>query len=284
MLEMLRKREFWSHLMTAVAGAASFATLITFLFGWNSSGNNTCNIGGAITLTVFVLVICFVYAVAMCWQVKRIDIEISKNFKLTIEEGNLLDRNLTGVIVIPVNSCFNPQIVNRKESVFKSFIDSLWKDRLQRLKNSILEGLQSVTAATGIEPDAALNRNYPLGTCIQIMDGGNVYVLVAAAEKDANNASTLKCSDYPKVIEGLFNYLGSGNFNSKIYLPLLGTGHGRLKKSPRRALYFMLDAIEFKHNALTFPQGVCIKLKSLQTSGINLNDIKRDFRLNLQDK
>ena len=279
---MLKKRIFWQHFMTAIAGAASFATLVSFLFD--------CKPGSAcwfwpVLLTALIVIVCFVFAWWMCRSKSSVEIEISTNFTLTIEEGNLLDRELSGVIVIPVNTHFNPHSIGRRTSVFFQFVQTLWKERMNELDEKIHKALREAKdfiKAEGTDDSHGYNTEYKLGTCIEIMDGGNIYVLVAAAEKDQKMSSSLQKSDYPKVIEKLFEFLAGKNYQKMIYLPLLGTGHRRLQKSYRRSLYFFLDAIEFKHSDLSFPDGVCLKLKSLQKSEINLTDVEHDFRLNIK--
>ena len=269
--------------MTGMAGVSSGATLFSFLCNWKP--DEVCWIW-LLLIALGILGGCFLYAWWMSRSKKSVNIEINSTFILTIKEGNLFDSQLGEVTVIPVNTCFNPHSVERKSSVFYQFVHTYWEgeNRRRELDGKIQAALSKVNEKLigKVASQEGYDNEYPLGTCIMIEDGGKKYVLVATARKVSAKGSDLALNEYPMILEELFQFLAKQRYQKTIYLPLIGMGHGQLKKSCRRSLYFLLDVIEFKQSDLSFPNGICLKLKSLRNAGINLTEVENDFKLNIK--
>lgn len=270
---MISLRSFWASFMSALAAIASAVTLISYLIGGDTSFSDFT----IIYISIGIVIICLVYSVMMTWQKKKIQLKFNPKFSLTIEKGDLFEA--TGIIVIPVNEYFDT-IVDREiistDSVHGKFINRYWHDRLSELNQKIEETLNSINA---IEIDNDRPRGnkskYDIGTCVDIRDGQNIYVLFAMTHFDKDNHAYLDRKEFPKAIDGLMKHLEHIAVDYPVYMPLFGTGLSRLKRSPQRILIFLIDALDFKHSDLTFPHGISVELTTL--TGINLNKIEENF-------
>lgn len=280
---MFKDKDFWKNFVSALATLASLATLITFLFDWRAKCISSWIL---IALSILTIGICFTYGWWMIRRKKKISIDIHPSFKVEIEFGDLFDRNHQGIFVIPVNEYFDTQLEDllvTSSSVMGTFINKYWKDRVGELDDKIGRALNGIPYEEEVGRQPGKRYKYKLGTCANIMDGGNDYVLVVTTKKNDAGQSILSKKDYPIVIEGLFKHLDSIRQKRKIYMPLFGTGRGKMKRSLERILTFLLDTIDFKHSDFSFPSGVNIIIKKAYENEVNLNNIANHFEKALKD-
>lgn len=281
--KMLKNKEFWKNFVNALATLASLATLITFLFNWRAKCIDTWIL---ISLSILIVVICFGYGWLMILRKKKISIDIHPSFKVTIEFGDLFDRDHEGIFVIPVNEYFDTELKDSlvtSSSVMGTFINKYWNDRVSELDDKICKALDGKPYEENAVRQLGKKNKYKLGTCADVKDGGNDYVLIVTTKKNDDGKSILYKKDYPIVIEGLFKHLASIRQNRKIYMPLFGAGRGKMKRSLQRILSFLLDTIDFKHSELSLPDGMSIIIKKKYEDTINLNSIESHFINALKD-
>ena len=170
-----------------------------------------------------------------------------------------------------------------RHSVLGTFIKKYWQDRVDELDRKIETALTGVPSEFDDNRSVGKKTKYSLGTCAKIFDGGNTYVLVVTTEKNSNGQSILLKKDYPKVIGELFTYLELIRPARTIYLPMFGTGRGKMKRSLQRILSFLIDTLDFKHSNLSFPYGINIIIKKVYEKDVNLNDLTNHFDEALKD-
>lgn len=266
------KKQFWKLFATAIAALSAAATLSTALFNLDFVKESWIygTIGG-----VVVIVGSLIFA---GWQVrsaKSISLSLSSEQKVIISEDDLFQKK--GIICIPFNEFFDTHVgdgVVDKESVHGIFISKYFNDRIAELENKIskqLTGINSIECKRRIE--SCPSKKYPLGTCVDIRDGENLYVLFALSHFNENDNAYLNRAEYTDVIQKLIDHLSTIAENKSVYMPLFGTGLTRLRRTPQRVLLHLIDTLDF-YEKLSIPGGINIVIKSLRSKNINLNTIE----------
>lgn len=264
----MRNRLYLKHLFTATAAFSAAATLITALFDVECVKN--CWIYGAIGL----LLVCVASIIYASWQTrstKNITLSMSSELKLDIEEGDLFNKK--GVICIPVNEYFDTHVgdgVIKEDSIHGMFINRFFKDRIEELKSKIEVGLSSVSYKTHKRRlDICPNKQYQLGTCVNIRDGENTYVLFALTHFNDADKAYVGRAEYSEVLRSLMKHLSNIAETRPVFMPLFGTGLSRLSRTPQRILYHLVDELDFDDES-RLPGGLNIVIKSLSKTGVNL--------------
>lgn len=268
----LQDRAFTEQFIWAVAAVSSVVTLLGFLFQ-KEVEQLSLGIGAKLIVFLGLLLCCVVYACYMTWHKTVVSFKFNDQFLLTVEEGDIFAKK--GIIVIPVNEYFDTHIgdgIISPNSVHGKWINELFKDRIHVLDTLITQALQTTPPiASEIRQNAKSNK-YELGTCVQIKEGNNTYVLVALTHFDNDNHAYISKHEYAIVIDKLLDYLRILPIEAPIYMPLIGSGLSRLRRSSQRILHFLIDAIDFKYSEYTFPKGVFIDIYNINQ--VNLNQLE----------
>lgn len=265
-------KQFFKHFSTAIAALSAAATLLTALFKLDCIKENW--LYGLIG-SLFVVVVSIVYA---CWQVrtkKRIELNLSSELKVTIQEGDLFAQK--GVICIPFNEYFDTHVgdgVVGKDTLHGVFIEKYFGDRVEELDRRIRE----VLPQDGYEEhqrrvQTCPNKKYPLGTCISLREGENTYVLFALTHFDDHDKANVSRSEFTYVIGELAKYLSNTVEGKTVYMPLFGTGLSRVNRTPQRILLHIVDTLDFNEN-ISILGGINILIKSLRKVEVNLNTVE----------
>lgn len=268
--------------MTALAALSSFATLITFCCGWSVNSNSPWYYFAIVSGVV--LGIAIIYAILLSIPKKKINLAISPGkLDIAIQQADLFEQK--GIIVIGVNEYFDTHVGNgvvSPKSLHGLFINRYFHDRTDELYKKVIDSLSE----QGIDPiekdckrrtDHGKTAKYPIGTCAKIRDGVNTYVLVALSHFDSNDKAHLERTEYNTVIGNLMNFLANNAEANEVHMPILGSGLTRLDRTPKRILYYMIDAIDFQYTP-TLVGGLHIDIISLKKAGINLNYVESTFK------
>ena len=265
-------RYYLKHFAAAIAALSAAATLITVLF--NCSWIQTKWFYGVIGVAV-VFVGSFLYAYCQTKSKKKIELNLSSELKLTIGEGDLFKQK--GVICIPFNEYFDTHVgdgVVGENTLHGLFIKKYFGDRLNELNNKIQEGLSKNSFETHARRlDCCPNKKYSLGTCVDVRDGENLYVLFALTHFDDNDIANLSRVEYAEVVLKLMEHVGKIAEGRCVYMPLFGTGLSRMKRTPQRVLLHLVDTIDF-NDTCSMPGGINIVVKSLNDVDINLTTLE----------
>lgn len=271
---MDKMKRFFNHFLVAIGAFASVFTMVSFFFSikWNDNPILTWGVIAVIFIT------CLFYAFLQVSRKTKIVIKVSENFRLTVEEGNLF--NQKGVIVVPVNDFFDTHIgdgIIDPKSVHGQFITSLFFDRLEELDSKIENSLnaQGVKGSVVNSRTKGKNTKYPLGTCADVMDGGNRYICVVTTEFDENNIARLSKEDLSRVVLGLFTHLEIIAGCDTVSMPIIGAGNARLNRSAERILHYLIDYFDFSLSEKRILGGVHILIPTLKE--INLNRLESIF-------
>ena len=266
-------KNYYKHVATAIAAIASLATLLTALFDLECVKDEWYI--GAIGIAI-VIAFSFIYA---CWQTrtkKGITLHLTSQQELTIKEGDLFAQN--GIICIPVNEYFDTLVGNGvidENSIHGQFINRYFKDRIPELQNKIQ------TALTNVAPSGSQTRRvngcptkkYELGTCADIRDGANTYVLFALTHFDNNDKAFLHRSEFSEVTRKLMAHLNAISQSQPVFMPLYGTKLSRLRRTAQRILLNLVDTIDFDEKFVVIG-GVNVIIKSLAASNVNLTELE----------
>lgn len=268
-------KEFFKNFMAALAAIASVATLLSLFFAKDMSDSGWT---WAIICLSFIVLICIIYASIMIKKKKHIKLNFNPDLDIIVEQGDLFKKQ--GIIVIPVNEYFDTivdEIIISSTSIHGMFINNLWRDRLTDLQNRIDTELakQQDKKISDDERTGGNPSKYPIGTCIDIKDGGNTYVLFALTHFDKNQKAYTDSEEYDDVIKNLINHIENIAGARTVYMPVPGTGLSRLKKEPQRTLLHMLERINFIKD-FSIVGDLHIVIYSLKH--YNLNEIEHFFK------
>ena len=270
-------KKYWEYFFIALAALSSVVTLLGFIF---ESDINWKDISLCVKFIILILIIfgCMFYACLMTSRKSKITFKFNPQFILTIEEGDLFDKK--GIIVIPVNEYFDTHIgdgIISSNSIHGKFVNSIFKDRIDELNTIITDALKNRPCEYNASRQKGNKQKYELGTCIDVKEGDNIYVLVALTHFDKDNHAYLERKDFPIVFDKLIFHLNdiSMQVEKSIYMPLMGTGLSRLKRSPQTILNFLVDAIDFKYSGDTFPYGFFVEIYDINQ--VNLNQLENHF-------
>lgn len=270
--EILKERFFWKHYMTAIAALSAAATLLTALFKLEEIKD--CLWCGCIGAGIVILG-SFFYAYWQMLSKKKITLDLSSELKLTISEGDLFQQK--GVICIPFNEYFDTHVgdgVIDEGTIHGMFINRYFKDRVPELDGKIREKLSQFSCGEHKRRlDYCPNKKYDLGTCIDIRDGENTYVLFALTHFDDNDKANVGRAEYTEVIWKLMKHLTNIVEGRPVYMPLFGAGLSRLRRTPQRTLLHLVDTIDFD-DTCTIPGGLNIVIKSLKDLNVNLTTLE----------
>lgn len=270
-------KKFWEYFILAIAALSSVVTLFGFVFQSNiqfESISMACKIVSFIAI----ILICLVYACIMTESKDKVIFRFNPQFNLTIEKGNLFEKQ--GIIVIPVNEYFDTHVgdgIISPNTIHGKFITNYFRNRVNELDKLLDNALRGKKYHTNESRRLGKKFKYDLGTCVDITIDDNVYVLVALTHFDGNDHAYLDKKDYPIVFDRLISHLHEINMHVEkpIYMPIMGSGLSRLRRSPQRILNFLVDAIDFKYSAYTFPYGLNIEIFDINQ--VNLNQLETHF-------
>ena len=258
--------------MAAITALSAAATLMSVLFDINGiKGCNYCGVLGV------VLVVLFSYSYA-CWQTKsktKITLDLSLELKLTISEGDLFEQK--GIICIPVNEYFDTYVgdgVVSEKTLHGIFINKFFKDRIPELEKKVHEQLSNRKFEKHSRRiKGCPEEKYELGTCVDIRDGENTYVLFALTHFDDNDKANVSRAEYTEVTRKLMEHLSNIAEGRPVYMPLFGTGLSRMRRTGQRILLHLVDALDFDDSCIV-TGGVNIVIKSLESVDVNLTTLE----------
>lgn len=228
---------------------------------------------------VVILLVCLCYAIyGLLYPPRKIALDINKRTRFTIKQGNLMESD--SVRVIPVNEYFDTHLgdgIIQKKSLHGQFL-SLYEGRIDELRKEIDKQLERIEALPKNRDRTLVpnlpNKRYPLGTCIRIKDGEQLYILVAVTRFNAYEHVDVSTEEFPEVIRKMFNGIEQLHDGNSVCLPLVGSGISGYELSNMQILNTIVQAA---HNAnrLCLTNGLFLYIYSdEQMNSINLNIIK----------
>ncbi len=264
---------YLKHLIAALAAFSAIGTLVTmfFKFEWVKEHWYWGLIG-----LVIVIVFSIFYVRFQTYSKKKIVLQLSPKLKLTIMEGDLFEQK--GVVCIPFNEYFDTHVgdgVVGENTLHGLFINKYFKDRIPELNAKITNELKQISFVEEHPRriKGCPTKRYPLGTCINVRDGENIYVLFALTHFDDNDTAFVSRLEYTKVVNDLMKHLTATAEDKPVYIPVFGSGLSRLGRTPQRILYHLVDILDFD-DTCTINGGLNILIKSLENDNINLNSLE----------
>lgn len=260
------------HFATAIAALSASATLLSVLFDLDFLKEQWCY---GVCGVIIIVIGSIQYAYCQTQSKKTVTLDLSSELKLTLCQGDLFQQK--GIICIPFNEYFDTHVgdgVVDEESVHGIFITKYFKDRIPELDQKIRSKLppNGVNVPSRRLPDCP-TKKYPLGTCVDIREGENTYVLFALTHFDDNDKANLSRTEYIDVINRLLTHLDSMAGGTPVYMPLFGAGLSRLHRTPQRILLQLVNTLDF-NDSCTITGGANILIKSLDEVDVNLSTLE----------
>lgn len=267
---------FCSHFMSALAALSAIATLIAFIFNWNT---NYFPEYVSFSLLIVILLICCWYAHFQTKKKEEIMLAIHPKLNIRIAHGSLF--NCKGMLVIPVNEYFDTivddEIIARK-TVHGTFINTYFYNRINELDKKISSSLKGKAFIYDDKRIIGKKKKYPLGTCAEVYDGENAYILLAFTHFDKDNHAYVETTEIKEIICALCKYVEVHANCRPIYMPLIGTGQSGIRKSAQRILLFILDCIEFMC-PISLPSGLHIIINQPTFTKLDLFQIEKIYKV-----
>lgn len=198
---------------------------------------------------ILVLIIAFI--VKRCWEYiiikksatisKGLSLKVSR-CKVTIKKGDIQDISAvdkTAAVVLPANTTFVDDCITDPNSALGSYFLKHFPEKIPKMKKVFYKALKK----SRYYPND--NREYPPGTTILLPPPFNSPVnIIITAPTDRKEEVGIRAepSSICKSIQEAFK-LTSDKKIKKLYLPILGTGHGGLNIYD--GLVFLLLAIKY---------------------------------------
>lgn len=272
--DIIIDRFFWKNYTVAIAALSAAATLLTALF--NLDCVKSFWLYGVIGAIV-VLACSAWYAYWQTCSKPKVSFDLSSELNLNIYEGDLFEQK--GIICIPVNEYFDTHVgdgVIDEWSIHGIFINKFFKGRVEELGDRIKAKLQSNASEYEVYKRRLSNcpdKRYKLGTCIDLREGENTYVLFALTHFNDNDEAGVGRAEYTEVVWKLMKYISSMAEATPVFMPLFGTRLARMRRTPQRILLHLVDTIDFDDTCV-LPGGLNIVIKSLKDMNVNLTTLE----------
>ena len=268
-------REFWKYFFVAIGTISSVVTLISFVFNVK---NPSCWL--IISYVAIVLLLSVVFAIWQTWRKTSLNIKISNNLTVNVDEGDIFDyAKDDNYVVIPVNEYFDTivddKIIN-SGTVHGQFIRRYYPGDYHHQLHKETEAYFKTQDINGVETtrqrSEGYTKKYPLGTCAIIEKGNTHFVLLALTHFDNDDHAYVELSEFGSCVSKLCKKLRDVAGTSPIYMPLMGMGMARLNQPAQFILKYTLDTIVgIKDLALL--GGINIIVYPSVARTLNLNEI-----------
>lgn len=210
----------------------------------------------------------------------KLELEINKRTKLTIEQGDIFASSEKGACVIPVNEYFDTHLgdgIINPQSVHGQFL-SKFSEKLSQWRQDIDSQLSKKEELPKVRHrgmvDGLPQSRYPLGTCVRIIDGERLFILVAVTRFNKEEHVDVAAEEYPEVIRKMYNGIEDLQDGKAVYMPLIGSGISGYQLNEMQMLNTIVQAA---HNAdkLAITNGIhiCIYGEEMWNK-LNLNVIE----------
>lgn len=162
----------------------------------------------------------------------------------------------TSLIVLPSNEFFDDECINDKRSALGAFIQAKYPNQTEQIQCLIKERLMNLPSQDVEKETGIFQKSFGVGTCIfldQPLSSKQKILFLSVTTKRAGEGLRAEMSYIFKAVNKIQGIVADKRLSS-VYVPLIGSGHGGLKKEV--ALFGMLLAV---CDALTRPSGHSIK-------------------------
>jgi len=202
-----------------------------------------------------IAVILLVYILKRCWAYIKIKktIQLSTGIKIPshrgriiIKQGTIEDEptyNRNAAVILPAHTTFKDECIRDSRSALGAFFNKYFPDDIEKIEQVI----QDTLIESGCQTN---NGEYPPGTTILLPPPYNKPVSILITASTTKKEKIGIDAEPGNICRGIHEALKitSDRKIHKIYLPLLGTGHGGLNKYS--ALIFLL--LTLKHYSYKF--------------------------------
>ena len=237
-----------------------------------------------VMIIVGILAVSILYALYVIFhKPEKLKLEINKRTNLTVEKGDIFKASEKDACVIPVNEYFDTHIgdgIVNPNTLHGKFL-AMFANRTAQLRADIdnqlsnYQELPSVRKRTMVE--GLPSKRYALGTCVRIMDGERLFILVAITRFNKEEHVEVASEEYPEVIRKMYNGIENFNDGKAVYLPLVGSGISGYQLNEMQMLNTMIQAA-YNADKLAITNGmhICIYGDEMW-SKLNLNVIEYLF-------
>lgn len=157
-----------------------------------------------------------------------------KDYFLQVQIGDILDA--PNGIVISTNSTFDTDLKTKliaADSLQGQFTTRYFKGDTADLDKQLTKALNGVASETANSPSK--RKKYPLGTVAKVSAEGKFFYLLAMADLNEKGTAHTEERKLDSILEGLWTALREQGELGVVYVPVIGSGRGRLQM-PRQKL------------------------------------------------
>ncbi len=188
---------------------------------------------------ILIIISVFLELNILSWRNKKIKKNKKENFsiklgksKINIFSGRIekiqLKSNLT--FVLPANEYFDDECIVDKKSVLGSFIQTHFPNQEKIIQKLIFKELENRRTEIKEKKEGVSQKSYEIGTSILIKEPLNSsinLIITAVTKQDVENGIYSNISFLIKASDNIQKILYNNRLD-KVYIPLLGSGHGGL--------------------------------------------------------
>jgi hypothetical protein len=149
-----------------------------------------------------------------------------KDYHIEVGIGDIL--GAPNGIVVSTNTTFDASIkLIAADSLQGQFALRFCQGDASEIDRQLAKALQSIPFEDAVSPGK--RRRYPLGTVAKVTCDGKVFYLLAMADLNEKGTAQANERDLDMIFEGLWSALKQQGELGEIYVPVIGTGRGRIQ-------------------------------------------------------
>lgn len=173
--------------------------------------------------------------IAARFPVRRVKYKIpGKDYFVEVHIGDILDAS--NGIVISTNSTFDTDLKTKLiavDSLQGQLTTRYFQGETTDLDKQVTKALSGIPSEPASSPGK--KKKYPLGTVAKVSAEGKFFYLLAMADLNEKGTARTDEGKLDRILDGLWTALREQGELGEIYVPVIGTGRGRLQM-PRQKL------------------------------------------------
>lgn len=221
---------------------------------------------------IVMLVLSILYVLTTRRPVSRIRYKPpGKDLTFAVEIGDLLSQ--PGEIIISTNTTFDTEMASgliAAGSLQGQLATRFFNGQTDEIDRQIAASLEAVPFTPNYSRPGKINE-YPLGTVARINAHGKNFYLVAMAHLNAQGTAYSDVRMLDKALENLWKNMAEKAEYGDIYMPIMGTGRGRVKLPRKKVIEKIAQSFADASQETVFSNRLTIVVRPDDASNFSIN-------------
>ncbi|MCL2859606.1 MAG: DUF6430 domain-containing protein [Oscillospiraceae bacterium] len=228
---------------------------------------------------ILIIIVSIFISIILSWPKRQFEYSIkNKDVKIKLVIGNLLKQK--GSKIVPTNTTFDTKTDSdfiSMSSVQGQVQDKFFKNNIRTLDSLIENELKLTNLVKTLDRKSSKNKQYSIGTTIEINQLGNRFYFVA--DSDINEKGQTVKPSYENILvtlESLWEYILENGHIETINIPLIGTGRMGIIQSREKILKQIIFSFMANNNTKKIANElvICIRPEDVQKYKIDIKEMK----------